>query len=58
MTSECEKFPEFEYVRGLCNNDANVLHEILYFKAPEIATRQGSEQGLDVLLYEEEKSVT
>jgi hypothetical protein len=40
------KFPEFEdeileYVRGLCSNGVSVSHEMLHFKAREIAARQG-----------------
>jgi hypothetical protein len=40
------KFPELEheileYVRGLRNNGVGVSHEMLHFKAREIATRQG-----------------
>lgn len=42
---EREKFPEIEnevleYVRGLHNDDVDVLHEMLYFKSCGIATRQ------------------
>jgi hypothetical protein len=40
------KIPELqdeiiEYVRGLRNNGVSVSHEMLHFKAREIATRQG-----------------